>query len=189
MNEEVMAWLNSPESQPYLQQVGISQKPTVTGYESDPYVMVLNKLISGNSQNPTFQKSLIGEYLNYINPYNSDAMNTASAQEELLTKKKESDINAAFDMIDVGTSTGDAEMVATGKSILNQAYGGYNIPTPTQQTTTPVTSSAQTTSGYSSVPSVFDVIGDVASGRKGLIQAPLEATGRSLASLGSLIWK
>ncbi len=87
MDPQILQWSQTAEAQPYIQQARqiLESQYGGSGYSGydmsnafqDPYSQYLFELINQNSQDPSFQKQLMGYYLDYTNPqnyYNTDNM-------------------------------------------------------------------------------------------------------------------
>jgi len=82
MDPQILQWSQTAEAQPYIQQARqiLESQYGGSGYSGydmsnafqDPYSQYLFELINQNSQDPSFQKQLMGYYLDYTNPYRDE---------------------------------------------------------------------------------------------------------------------
>jgi len=103
MDPQILQWSQTAEAQPYIQQARqiLESQYGGSGYSGydmsnafqDPYSQYLFELINQNSQDPSFQKQLMGYYLDYINPFNQAELNRDEGAE------RDRKINAAISLM------------------------------------------------------------------------------------------
>ncbi len=133
MDPQILQWSQTAEAQPYIQQARqiLESQYGGSGYSGydmsnafqDPYSQYLFELINQNSQDPSFQKQLMGYYLDYTNPINQrqwgmdeNKLNTGlsllSSKDENLQRAGLSLISEVYptlnEYMDVGGYTGGA---------------------------------------------------------------------------------
>ena len=69
MDPYISQWSQSAEAQPYMQKAITAMGGSGMGGQ-DQYGQYLQELINSNQANPTFQKQMLGYYLDYTNPQN-----------------------------------------------------------------------------------------------------------------------
>lgn len=114
----IKQWLQNPENQAKARAAGLSPEKFVQP-QQDEYEKYLMDMINSNKGNPSFQKEMYGQYLDYINPYNR---NKRTQQEE------ESKYQIASDL----ASSDNPLYQEAGRKMFSELYPEYFSQSSTQ---------------------------------------------------------